>query len=158
MRDHIVVHGKKAKEHEKEPLWEECFLQSYFTTRSRVNYFVVIEAGTKDAIGGSTIDPILLQLETDLFVKLEKDYRDVRRDLEEQASIVHDFGDSKPERVPWLERTGLPYHLSGLKDIEIQASYRLRPKKELVWDTPDAVDPDLVRSLVAAEGVLRDAY
>ena len=26
MRDHTVVHGKEAKEHDKTPLWEECFL------------------------------------------------------------------------------------------------------------------------------------
>lgn len=58
----------------------------------------------------------LTKPENDLFVKLEKDYRNVRADIEEQASIVHDFGDSKSDRIPWLERTGFPYHLAGLKD------------------------------------------
>ena len=122
MRDHTVVHGKKAKEHEQRPLWEECLLQSYFATRSRVDYFVVIEEGTEGAIAGLTIDPVLSQLETDLFAKLEKDYQDVKGDVEEQASIVHDFGDSKSERMPWLETTRFPSHMAKLRDEEIRDS------------------------------------
>jgi hypothetical protein len=51
---------------------------------------------------------------------LEKDYKDMECDLEEQASIVHDIGDSRSERVPWLyDLTGFPYHLTTLKDEEI---------------------------------------
>jgi hypothetical protein len=57
MRDHTVVHGKKAKEHDREPLWEKCLLQSYFTTKSRVDYFVVIEEGTKDVVGRFATNP-----------------------------------------------------------------------------------------------------
>lgn len=83
MRDHTVVHGKKAKEHGKTPLWEECLLQSYFTTRSRVDYFVVTREGTEDESGRVLVNPVLLsQPENDLFVKLEKDYKDVKVDIE----------------------------------------------------------------------------
>ena len=54
-----------------------------------------------------------------MFVKLEKDYEDVKGDIEEQASIVYDFGDSRSERVPWLEMTGFLFHTAKLKDEEI---------------------------------------
>ena len=43
---------------------------------------------------------LLTELEEELFIKLEKDYSDIRGDIKEQASIVHDFGDSRLERVP----------------------------------------------------------
>jgi len=66
-----------------------------------------------------------------LFAKLEKDHKDVKGDVEEQASIVHDFGDSRSERVPWLELTAFPYHMTTLKDEEIWSSHKLPPKKEL---------------------------
>lgn len=36
--------------------------------------------------------------------------------MEEQASIVRDFGDPRSERVSWLERTVFPSHLVGLND------------------------------------------
>lgn len=128
------MHGKKAKEHDKEPLWEKCLLQSYFTTRSRVDYFVVIEEGTKDIVGQSITNPVLSQPETDLFIKLEEDYKNVKGDIEEQASIVHDFGDSKSERMPWLETTRFPSHMARLRDEEIRGSYKLPPKKKLDWN------------------------
>jgi hypothetical protein len=121
MRDHTVVHGRKAKEHNKTPLWEEYLLQSYFTTRSRVDYFVVTEEEAEDGFRGVSIDSILLsQPEKDLFVKLKKDYKDIKVDIEEQASIVYDIGDSRSERVPWLhDLTGFPYHMPNLKGEEI---------------------------------------
>lgn len=101
MRDHMVVHGKKAKEHAREPLWQECRLQTYFTTRSRVDYFVVIDDKEKGRVSKQASDSVpLTQPEKELFEKLEKDYKDVRCDLEEQATIVQDIGDSRSERVP----------------------------------------------------------
>ena len=93
--------------------------------------------------------------EKELFAKLEKDYEEVKGDLQEQASIVQDFGDSRSARVPWLERTGFPFYLDGLRDEEIKTSYELLPKKE---EDADAQDMDLVRIIAAAEAVLRDAY
>jgi superfamily II DNA helicase RecQ len=101
----------------------------------------------------------LTKTEEELFVKLEKDYADVKVDIEEQASIVHDIGDSRAERVPWLhDVTGFPYHLTVLKDEEIWGSYKLPPKREFDAGGEEAEDPNLVRILVAAEAVLRDAY
>ncbi|KAH7346697.1 hypothetical protein BKA65DRAFT_526245 [Rhexocercosporidium sp. MPI-PUGE-AT-0058] len=66
---------------------------------------------------------------------------DVKCDLEGQATVVQDIGDSRSERVPWLHDVmGFPYH------------------NKLNADSENAEDPNLVRILVAAEAVLRDAY
>jgi hypothetical protein len=96
-----------------------------------------------------------IEAEKVLFERLEEDYKGVKDDIKEQASIVHDFGDSRSARVPWLEQTDFPFHLAKLKDKEIKSSYELLPKKEL---DADAKDADLVRIVAAAEAVLRDAY
>lgn len=93
-----------------------------------------------------------------MFEKLEKDCKDVTCDLEEQASVVYDFGDSRSERVPWLEQTEFPSHLARLKDEEIKSLYTLLPKKVLDANAENAEDSNLVRILVAAEAVLRDVY
>ncbi|KFZ15852.1 hypothetical protein V501_02516 [Pseudogymnoascus sp. VKM F-4519 (FW-2642)] len=89
---------------------------------------------------------------------LEKDYQHVNRDIEEQASIVHDFADSRSERVPWLKRVEFPLHTAMLKDEEIWSSYKLLLKKEVDGGAEGATDPNLVRILAAAEAMLRDAY
>jgi hypothetical protein len=48
--------------------------------------------------------------------------------------------------------------MSNLKGKEIWSLYKLPPKKELNSDSENATDPDLVRILVAAKAMLRDAY
>ena len=59
----------------------------------------------------------------------------------------------------WLYNlTGFLSHLTTLKDEEIWSSYKLPLKKELNAGSEDAEDPKLVRILVAAKAVLRDAY
>ena len=78
--------------------------------------------------------------------------------MEEQASVVHDFRDSRAERVLWLEWTDFSSYLARLKDEEIWSSYRLLPKKELNAGGENAEDPILVRILVIAKAVLRDIY
>ena len=161
MRSHTAVHGKKAKEHDETPIWEECTLQSFFTTRSRVDYFVVGEEEEgSNTSGGVQVDSVQLsQPEKDLFVKLEKDFEDVKEDLEEQAGIVHDIKDSRSERIPWLhDLTRFPYHIGTLRDGEIWSSYCLPRKSTLDASDEDATDTDLVRILAAAEEMLRDAY
>ena len=62
---------------------------------------------------------LLIELKEELFIKLEKDYSDIRGDIKEQASIVYNFRDSRSERVPWLKITGFLYHMTILKDKEI---------------------------------------
>lgn len=85
IRDHTVVYGKKAEEYKETLIWEECSLQSYFTTRSRVDSFVVeeVEEEGSNKSGGAQVDSVQLsQPEKDLFVNLEKDFEDVKEDLE----------------------------------------------------------------------------
>ena len=158
MKKHwAACHKAEAKSYENSQSWRECKLQTYFTAKGRIDYFVVVGRGK----GGETArgSMSLTEPEKDLFEKLEKDYKDVKCDLEEQATTVQDIGDSRSERVPWLhDLTGFPYHMTTLKDEEIWSSYKLPPKKELDAGSEDAEDPDLVRILVAAEAVLRDAY
>jgi len=159
MRKHLPsIHKIKAKEHENGPLWRECKLQTYFTGKGLIDYFVVADVSSQSS--RSKLDSTrLTKTEEELFVKLEKDYDDVKVDIEEQASIVHDIRDSRSERVPWLhDLTHFPSHMITLKDEEIWSSYKLPPKKDLNEGSENAEDPQLVRILVAAEAVLRDAY
>jgi Lhr-like helicase len=159
MREHVAsIHKLKAASHKSSPLWKKCKLQTYFTGKGLIDYFVVVERQKKK--GRHTLDSgSLKETEKVLFEKLEQDYKDVKCDLKEQATIVQDIGDSRSERVPWLhDLTGFPYHLTTLKDEEIWSSYKLPPKKELDAGSENAEDPNLVRILVAAEAVLRDAY
>lgn len=153
------AHKIKATVHKSCALWRAVKLQTYFTAFGLIDYFVVVDeenGGVKGTARGSM--PVT-EPEKELFEKLEKDYKDVKCDLEEQATVVQDIGDSRSERVPWLhDVTGFPYHMTTLKDEEIWSSYKLPPKKELDTGGEGAEDPNLVRILVAAEAVLRDAY
>jgi hypothetical protein len=42
---------------------------------------------------------LLTQPKKELFKKLKKDYKDVKYDLKEQATVVQDIRDSRSERV-----------------------------------------------------------
>jgi hypothetical protein len=65
-----------------------------------IDYFVVIDNKKKGRVLEQTNDSVLLiQPEKELFEKLEKDYKNIKYDLEEQATIVQDIGDSRSERV-----------------------------------------------------------
>lgn len=42
MHDHMPSHGRTASQHREEsPLWVACILQTYFTAKGRIDYFVV---------------------------------------------------------------------------------------------------------------------
>jgi hypothetical protein len=43
---------------------------------------------------------MLTQPKKKLFAKLKKDYTNIKENIKEQASIVHDFRDFRSERVP----------------------------------------------------------
>jgi hypothetical protein len=95
--------------------WHYIVLQIYFTAKGRVDYFVVVGVGDDEdykgrvavARAGECPRPsVLTGLETELFAKLGQDYKDVEGDLEEQASIVYDFRDSRSERCPSLRGRG----------------------------------------------------
>jgi hypothetical protein len=62
----------------------------------------------------------LTRPEKELFKKLEKDYRNMKYNLEEQVIIVQDIGDSRSERIPWLHDViRSPPYLTSLKDEKI---------------------------------------
>ena len=140
-------------------LWRAVKFQIYFTAFGRINYFVIVDeenGGIKGTARGSM--PVI-EPEKELFEKLEKDYKDVKCDLEEQVTVVQDIGDSRSERVLWLyDIMGFLYYMTMLKDEEIWSSYKLSPKKELNADGEGIEDPNLVRILIAIEAILRDAY
>ena len=99
-------------------------LQTYFVRKGRIDYFVVVDNMNKENSSTSLVPATpLKEEEKDLFAKLASDCHNVKGDIAEQAGIVQDFGESRSARVPWLERTGFPSHLAGLRDEEIRSSY-----------------------------------
>ncbi|KAM7210245.1 hypothetical protein V8F06_014373 [Rhypophila decipiens] len=181
MRDHMARHRDPDEHPPNTPLvlWEECQLQTFFAARSRVDYFVVASTDDGGALGrkqrgneGNGEGGSRRQEENSkdreevhscgeadeagtaskrLFERLESDLVNAQRSATGGGDhVVEDF-DSKMSRVPWLERTGFPAHLAGLRDKEISTSYQLpRPDRE--------DEADLRRISDAAEGMLRDAY
>ncbi|KFY96556.1 hypothetical protein V500_02410 [Pseudogymnoascus sp. VKM F-4518 (FW-2643)] len=142
MKEHVSSSYKvKAAEHKTRQLWKECTLQTYFVGKGRIDYFVVVDNKKEEKLNTRELSKPLKEEEKALFIKLEEDYQDVKGDIKEQASIVHDFADSKSER-----------------DEEIWYSYKLLLKKEVDGGAEGAIDPNLVCILAAAEAMLRDAY
>ncbi|KAH7147165.1 hypothetical protein B0J13DRAFT_408939, partial [Dactylonectria estremocensis] len=152
------AHGKKARQHRAAaPLLQRCKLQTYFTGKGWIRYFAVM----KDTDRGTDTTASITALKSDLLQDLEQDIRRAEEDLEEQARVVQDFGDSRSARAPWLKTLDFPGHLRGLKDDAIKVSYTLSPKRVLdgdVDENDDAEHPDLVWILNAAEAMLQDAY
>ncbi|RKK93567.1 hypothetical protein BFJ70_g17731, partial [Fusarium oxysporum] len=182
MHDHMPVHGRKASEHTNAmPLWRACKLQTYFTAKGLIDYFLVEEDPSLPTTGGALAGSGLAMASTSqeegkLFEDLKADIIQASRDLDKEAEIVQDVEASRADRVPWLVHTGFPTHLQGLRDTEIMSSYAL-PRS--VDDDDDAggdgddddddgegeeeggagdTDIDLRRILAAAESTLRDAY
>ena len=88
----------------------------------------------------------LTEGEKTCFEKIEEDYQKLKEGLATKAGIVHDFGDSRSARVPWLESTGFPFHLKDLLDAEIYSSYKLPSDREL--EEGGIRDPVLVRIIM----------
>ena len=66
----------------------------------QIDYFIVIE--NKDRLSGlraTTGSILLVELEKELFIKLEGDFEAVKYNLEEQVTIVQDIRDLRSERV-----------------------------------------------------------
>jgi hypothetical protein len=74
------VKGVKEKNN---VLWSEYKLQTYFTIRERIDYFVIIneeKGGVKGIVQGFIS---LIKLEKELFKKLKRDYKDMKCNLKE---------------------------------------------------------------------------
>lgn len=103
MHDHVPRHGRTASEHGADGtrLWKSCTLQTYFTAKQLIDYFVVEDKETP-------LQPTLLRHEyselrpasTDrLFLNgLRADLQQTARDAEGRAAIVHDLGDARGDR------------------------------------------------------------
>ena len=98
----------------------------------------------------------LAEREKTYFEQIKDDYKKVKEEIAKEAGIVHGFEDSRSARVPWLERTGFPFHLNGLLDEEIHDSYKVPSDRELESDKFD--DPVLAHIIAATRSLLREAY
>jgi hypothetical protein len=59
IREHVAVHGTKAKEHKINPLWEVYMLQTYFVGKGRIDYFVVVDnINEKNLIALDSLTPL----------------------------------------------------------------------------------------------------
>lgn len=141
----MAVHSKKAKQHKVELLWGKRLLQTYFTTKNPIDYFVVVEedVGLESRVASERVCSSTLPLtkpEEELFTRLERESTAVKGDFIGIGGTVKAFN-SKTARVPWLERTGFPSRLVGLKDEEIKSSYQL-PKPGAISGSADGLSND----------------
>ena len=177
MRHVSSAHGIRPKTHAHgQPLWKECLLQTYFCAGGRIDYFVVVvvadDNGGLEAEGGTGAGsaegngivvgegggPL-----TDLFAKLKEDMATAKSETIGGVSHVVEAFETRASRVPWLERTGFPSHLVGVRDAEIKSSYQL-PKVcvgrrgRADEEGMKGEDERLVRICNAADLMLQDAY
>ncbi|KAJ0126877.1 Uncharacterized protein HZ326_30017 [Fusarium oxysporum f. sp. albedinis] len=144
MYDRMSAPSKKSSKHTGAvPRWRTCKLQTYFTAKGLIDYFMVEDPSPSGA--GLATAP-MSQEEGKLFENLKADIIQASRDLDEEAGIVQDVEESRADRVPWLVHTGFPTHLRGLRDAEI------------IGYGAGGADTDLGRILAAAESTFRDAY
>jgi orsellinic acid/F9775 biosynthesis protein OrsD/helicase-like protein/RAD3-like DEAD/DEAH box helicase len=156
VKKHIpAVHKISVTEHAKSPLWKNCKLQTYFTGKGLIDYFVVAEPSPSTS---TAVDepPVLTEAERAFFTKTEADFEKVKEEMAEQAGIVHEFEDSRASHIPWLERTGIIFHITGLPDSEIRSSYKLPRPQELA--DPSSGDAVLIRILNTTRSFLQEAY
>ncbi|GKU14993.1 unnamed protein product, partial [Fusarium langsethiae] len=159
MHDHVPAHGKRASQYtDDKPLWRPCRLQTYFTAKGLIDYFVVddpltlprtgaagaVEMASRPLTPGSallTSPPSQEEEEGKLFEDIKADVIQASRDLEVKASKVEGIDESRADHVPWLIHTGFPTHLRGLRDTEILSSYAL-PRSMDPLDDDDDDDDD----------------
>jgi hypothetical protein len=56
MHQHMPAHGMKASQHrEAVPLWRGCMLQTYFTAKGRIDYFIVEEPLLSLSLSGEVL-------------------------------------------------------------------------------------------------------
>ncbi|SCO86116.1 uncharacterized protein FRV6_10243 [Fusarium oxysporum] len=106
MYDHMPVHGRKASEHTNAmPLWRACKLQTYFTAKGLIDYFLVEEDPSLPLTGGALAGSGLAMASTSqeegkLFEDLKADIIQASHDLDKEAEIVQDVEASRADRVP----------------------------------------------------------
>lgn len=161
IRKHIPsTHQVKAAVYGQSPLWMACKLQTYFTAKGLIDYFVVVDEGEEE--GGPRVARSQTAAPTEgeqaYFQELEEDCAKAKAKVVREAGIVHDFEDSRASRVPWLERTGFPSHLKDLLDTEIHSSYKIPVAHELEEEDSSIDDPTLARIIAGTRALLKAAY
>jgi hypothetical protein len=173
IQKHVVTaHQIKAASHcARQPLWQACQLQTYFTSGGRIDYFEVTgPAAASDGQGSgsnsgsrplttttatATATATATTAQQALFASIEQDARTIQQDVDREAAVIQDLNASRTERVPWLEKTGFPAYLAGLQDSQIKSAYKL-PSKDPAKATDN--DRDLARILAAMQALLDQAY
>ena len=179
MRDHMPAHSRKAMDHtNKAPLWQACTLQTYFKATQLIDYFVVVdqeEEGEGDPRAkalwpqgnnsspiqpGQTIgalSPAPTPLQRRVFERARADARQAKQEADEKATAVEGPSAERRNRERWLMHTCFPQHLQGLKDVDIQLSYKL-PKGGEEGKEEDDAETELAAILRAVESWLQGAY
>ena len=72
-------------------------LQTYFTAKGLIDYFVVVEGKKLDLgqFAAASGDPLLTEGKKAYFEKVEEDFKKVKEKVATEAGIVHDFEDSQ---------------------------------------------------------------
>lgn len=167
--------------------WQQCTLQTYFTAKGLIDYFVVADDGGDSGDGdgdgdgdcsgggggnrssssreGERREDERNGPEREAFGILKDDIKAARQSLRAQGGVVRNPGDGPAsEEVPWLQMTQFPHHLAGLADEDIRSSIALPSRRRRMpsggdYDDDDGGDDaDLVRVLAAADAVLQRAY
>ena len=93
----LLVYQIKVAAHKKSILQKEYKLQTYFTAKGLINYFVIVnKSRSKDYLFIAIDKPILLTKNKKVyFEKIKIDYQKAKEEIVIEASIIHDFKDSQ---------------------------------------------------------------
>jgi hypothetical protein len=90
----------------------------------------------------TTNESILTEDKKACFEKIETNYEKIKKKIIKEIGIVYNFENSRSAQVPWLERTGFPFHLKDLLNAKIYSSYKLLLDRKLEED--NISDPVLI--------------
>ncbi|KAG6121307.1 hypothetical protein E4U13_005035 [Claviceps humidiphila] len=166
---HIVTHGRRPLEHRRtlecgsgQLLWQECTLQTYSTSRNRIDYFVVAEEGPEETEVARSSPSRAVdrdRADRELLLLMLENLEEVNRGLKRLAARVEKYCHADwYQTETWLTITGFPMYLQGLRNAEIYSSYRLPRMDDLKEEEDKEEAGDLLCILSAAESLFRDAY
>ncbi|KFY99227.1 hypothetical protein V498_00910 [Pseudogymnoascus sp. VKM F-4517 (FW-2822)] len=146
MREHVSAkHGLKPQRAQAAGQYQECYLQAFFASQVSRRYFEVTPDRPAD------------EEEKALFIKLEEDYQDIKGDIEEQASIVHDFADSR-EVDAGAEGATDPnlVRILGAAKAMLRDAYKLcsdtSPERKMTQQRANILNEFYARALGKADG------
>jgi len=142
--------GRKGKKQKQQPLaepYKKVSLQTLWSKKGHIDYFIVREPGEDQVEKGK------LQNQ-DEWADIKIRYDLAQRHQHERLSRVIEQQEHVSELTPWLRQTGYHSHLQGLPTEEIPASYQLADEE----DEPElaAICSSVDRVLRKSMAVLRD--